>query len=155
MQQGVVKFDNEALQMQQGVVEPDDGLLQMQQGVVELDNGLLQMQWGVVQFNKRSLQMQRGVVELDNGLLQMQQAAVKLDNRLLQMQRAIVWAGKGARAAAGHKKYTRRASVFKTTFAARFSGSGWESNPPGPALRNPSNGFEDRGAHQDSTAPMH
>jgi len=33
-------------------------------------------------------------------------------------------------------------------------GSGWESNPPGPALRNPSDGFEDRGAHQDSTAPI-
>ncbi len=32
-------------------------------------------------------------------------------------------------------------------------GSGWESNPPGPLLQHPSDGFEDRGAHQDSTTP--
>ena len=33
------------------------------------------------------------------------------------------------------------------------SGSGWESNPPGLLLQHPSDGFEDRGAHQDSTTP--
>jgi len=34
-------------------------------------------------------------------------------------------------------------------------GSGWESNPPGPLLQHPSDGFEDRGAHRDSTTPMY
>ncbi len=32
-------------------------------------------------------------------------------------------------------------------------GSGWESNPPRPLLQHPSDGFEDRGAHRDSTTP--
>ena len=45
-----------------------------------------------------------------------------------------------------------RAAVVLTT--ALFGGSGWESNPPKPALRRLSHGFEDRGAHQDSTAPV-
>ncbi len=34
------------------------------------------------------------------------------------------------------------------------SGSGWESNPPGLLLQHPSDGFEDRGAHRDSTTPV-
>ncbi len=34
-------------------------------------------------------------------------------------------------------------------------GSGWESNPPGPLLQHPSSGFEDRGAHRDSTTPTY
>jgi hypothetical protein len=34
-----------------------------------------------------------------------------------------------------------------------MSGSGWESNPPGLLLQHPSDGFEDRGAHQDSATP--
>ena len=33
------------------------------------------------------------------------------------------------------------------------NGSGWESNPPGPPLQRPPDGFEDRGAHRDSTTP--
>jgi hypothetical protein len=39
--------------------------------------------------------------------------------------------------------------------AARQYGSGWESNPPGPPLQHPSDGFEDRGAHRDSTTPRY
>ncbi len=33
-------------------------------------------------------------------------------------------------------------------------GSGWESNPPRLPLQHPSDGFEDRGAHRDSTTPI-
>jgi hypothetical protein len=47
----------------------------------------------------------------------------------------------------------QRAAAIQT--AALFGGSGWESNPPEPALRHLSHGFEDRGAHQDSTAPVY
>jgi len=39
------------------------------------------------------------------------------------------------------------------TLVGGFHGSGWESNPPGPPLQHPSDGFEDRGAHRDSTTP--
>ena len=35
----------------------------------------------------------------------------------------------------------------------RHHGSGWESNPPGTLAQNPTDGFEDRGAHRDSTTP--
>ncbi len=37
----------------------------------------------------------------------------------------------------------------------RKDGSGWESNPPRLLLQHPSNGFEDRGAHRDSTTPTY
>ena len=32
-------------------------------------------------------------------------------------------------------------------------GSAWESNPPGMLLQHPTDGFEDRGAHRDSSTP--
>ena len=35
----------------------------------------------------------------------------------------------------------------------KIGGNGWESNPPRPATR-PATGFEDRGAHRDSTTPV-
>ena len=34
-------------------------------------------------------------------------------------------------------------------------GSGWESNPPGPVLHNPSDGFEDRARHRPRTTPTY
>ena len=37
-------------------------------------------------------------------------------------------------------------------FFMKWSGSGWESNPPRPATR-PATGFEDQEAHRDLTTP--
>ncbi len=42
---------------------------------------------------------------------------------------------------------------FGAIFFDKVGGSGWESNPPRPAER-PATGFEDRGAHRDSTTPV-